>query len=539
MVMLQLLENLKRTAWRSIWFVATTFGLVSIAVAQSVSLPSPGHDAVVFTTTSSDSPYFYNKFYITDGTRAGTRLAFSHVSIFFSREPVIAPLSRGFVFTAYDYDAGAEILYFYRTGVPRAVLPGVGFHRTHRIVSFPGGAIAFGDQSGRGIERRGLIVSGVDHWGRSQLLARFPYQTLPSVQYKPVVVGNRVVFFAQAPGVGLEPWVTDGTTAGTFLLADICRGVGSSPPPSPVFNTSPGIVHEGRFYFWANNCVNGEELWVTDGTKAGTYMIADLCPGPFSSSVNLRFVPLGRRVALSALTCPSRAASIVSVSHIRNDVQRLVSNADRRIGFTLLGAHRSRLIFSSNLSGEERLWSVGPTGLGRTMMPKVFDGTFSRECRPFGYDQEFVEEPILSSGTDFVAWADAGARSGCYEPYLFQDNNRVRGRRIVDATPGPFGTIESVGAAFNNAYMFSGRTANSSILFHFDLITKRVKRVFEATGNYFSIHAVSLASRVIYYFDNGNDNIQVISFDEKGQGIRLLNLNSDSDRDMVSFRRAE
>jgi hypothetical protein len=220
-------------------------------------------------------------------------------------------------------------------------------------------------------------------------------------------------------------------------------------------------------------------------------------------------------------------------------VQQLVSNSNRRVVFTLLGAHRSRLIFSSNLSGEERLWSIGPTGLGRTMMPKVFDGTFSRECRPFGYNQEFVEGPILSSGTDFVAWADGGARSGCYEPYLFQDNNRIRARRIADATPGPFGTANSEGAIYNNTYMFSGTTNNSSILFHFNLSTKQVKRVFEIAGTYFSIHAISLADKAIFYFDGEGDNIQVISFDNEGRGLRLLNLMSSSDRDMVSFRKAE
>ncbi|HNU58162.1 MAG TPA: hypothetical protein PKN30_16350 [Flavobacteriales bacterium] len=73
-----------------------------------------------------------------------------------------------------------------------------------------------------------------------------------------------LVFFRANDGThGMEPWVSDGTAAGTVLLKDINPGSGGSLP-------STFIGWQGRVYFAADNGVNGYELWSTDGTTAGT-----------------------------------------------------------------------------------------------------------------------------------------------------------------------------------------------------------------------------------------------------------------------------
>src|SRR5207253_143470 len=89
--------------------------------------------------------------------------------------------------------------------------------------------------------------------------------------------GGRWVFTATEPEHGKELWVTNGTAAGTMLLKDIYPGTRSSFRSLPVA-LSPAV--NGRTYFAAVS--SGEdidtELWTTDGTPAGTYRLKPSLP---------------------------------------------------------------------------------------------------------------------------------------------------------------------------------------------------------------------------------------------------------------------
>lgn len=89
-------------------------------------------------------------------------------------------------------------------------------------------------------------------------------------------LGNLLVFRANDGVTGWEPWVSDGTEDGTFLLRDIVPGSGESYPYD--FQEAGGKV-----YFVASTPGAGDELWVTDGTVAGTQLLKDILPGPDSS----------------------------------------------------------------------------------------------------------------------------------------------------------------------------------------------------------------------------------------------------------------
>jgi ELWxxDGT repeat protein len=88
-----------------------------------------------------------------------------------------------------------------------------------------------------------------------------------------LTVFNERVYFSADDGVhGRELWVTDGTPAGTNLVVDITPGMPSS---NPWLLT----VHQGRLYFRANDGIHGEELWVSDGTAEGTRLFFDTVLG--------------------------------------------------------------------------------------------------------------------------------------------------------------------------------------------------------------------------------------------------------------------
>src|SRR5262245_62031164 len=89
----------------------------------------------------------------------------------------------------------------------------------------------------------------------------------------PMVNVNGTLFFAADDGVnGQELWKSDGTAAGTIMVKDIRPGANGSFPENltAVGNT---------LFFAADDGVNGTELWKSDGTAAGTILVKDINPG--------------------------------------------------------------------------------------------------------------------------------------------------------------------------------------------------------------------------------------------------------------------
>jgi len=102
-----------------------------------------------------------------------------------------------------------------------------------------------------------------------------------------------VIFTGTISLNNVEPWVSDGTEAGTILLGDLDLGSGSGDPAhfTPVGSS---------FFFVANDELLGRELWFTDGTPAGTYIVKDLATG-LGSGWPLELTLLGNEVFFTAV----------------------------------------------------------------------------------------------------------------------------------------------------------------------------------------------------------------------------------------------
>ena len=86
------------------------------------------------------------------------------------------------------------------------------------------------------------------------------------------VIGDYMLFVADSGSTGRELWITDGTTAGTRLLKDINPGATGSDPHE--FYSMGDVV-----YFSADNGITGSALWRTDGTAVGTVLVNDIRSG--------------------------------------------------------------------------------------------------------------------------------------------------------------------------------------------------------------------------------------------------------------------
>src|SRR5690606_4897163 len=95
-----------------------------------------------------------------------------------------------------------------------------------------------------------------------------------------VAAGATLFFSADAAGSGRELWASDGTPGGTRMVANLGTGTGAYLGSKP-----GGIVAFGaRVFFSATTIAAGPEPWISDGTAAGTVLLRDVKPG-FSGSV--------------------------------------------------------------------------------------------------------------------------------------------------------------------------------------------------------------------------------------------------------------
>jgi ELWxxDGT repeat protein len=113
-----------------------------------------------------------------------------------------------------------------------------------------------------------------------------PLLSIPTTGFVPsrfgelAAVGSRLFFTAASP-VGYEPWLTDGTVAGTRMVKDINQDTPQNNPGSdPNQFTDVG----GVAYFAATTIASGREVWRSDGTEAGTWQVADVEPGDTSAT---------------------------------------------------------------------------------------------------------------------------------------------------------------------------------------------------------------------------------------------------------------
>ncbi|SHK44196.1 ELWxxDGT repeat protein [Epilithonimonas mollis] len=107
------------------------------------------------------------------------------------------------------------------------------------------------------------------------------------------VLNGKLIFTATDEANGNELWISDGTEAGTTLLKDMYPGSGGS-------YAFEFVEFNNALYFRSEDGVHGTELWKTDGTTAGTAMVTDLRPGEFGSNPSY-FTVLNNKLYFNAL----------------------------------------------------------------------------------------------------------------------------------------------------------------------------------------------------------------------------------------------
>jgi len=105
---------------------------------------------------------------------------------------------------------------------------------------------------------------------------------------------NRAFFVANDGSTGFEPWVTDGTPAGTYMLLDI--NPGSTNGPDCIMESGFAIKKAGNYLFFvADEGINGKEPWVINNALTGinetelTKANIHAYPNPFSNELKVNY----------------------------------------------------------------------------------------------------------------------------------------------------------------------------------------------------------------------------------------------------------
>lgn len=215
--------------------------------------------------------------WVTDGTPAGTSLLKDINPGMDSSQPQRFTAHRGDIyFQATTATHGSEV---WRTdgtaaGTTRLtdINPGPGNASPNHLVS-TGDWLWFAANDGTS----GTELWRLDDGSQVQNPADINSGVDSSDPYGITAVGERVFFRARGD-MGSELYVSDGTGAGTQLVKDI----------DPVHGSIPGALTASgdRLFFRADAPGSGAELWVSDGTESGTTLVKDLTPGEPSTYID-------------------------------------------------------------------------------------------------------------------------------------------------------------------------------------------------------------------------------------------------------------
>jgi ELWxxDGT repeat protein len=248
---------------------------------------------------NSNKAVFYskktNKLWVSDGTVAGTTTFTNKVSI--PALPVSTVMNGLLFFTGTDAVSGTELWVTDGTDAGTTLVKDInsgaaGSAPADRFVVLDNQVFfsATTAASGRELWKSDGTAAG------TVMIKDIVPGALGSNQdglYKMTAAGSYVYFICNTPGEGEELWRTDGSSAGTILLKDIKPGNASSTPI--MLGT-----YKSKLIFNAEDLLHGREPWISDGTPAGTNMIKDIATGPLSSSAD-NFIAFNDKMLFAAL----------------------------------------------------------------------------------------------------------------------------------------------------------------------------------------------------------------------------------------------
>ena len=291
-------------------------------------------------------------------------------------------------------------------------------------------------------------------------------------------VNDQLFFIANNGTNGIELWKTDATEANTIMIKDIGSG-GNSYCESTFGCGSEFIVMNNIIYFRATDAAHGAELWRSDGTDAGTYMVKDINPGASDCS-NSVFMSGQYFAQMNEVIYFAADGGGNNIELWRSDgtelgtymvkdfasgassVPQYITSIDNNIYFQC-----------KNTAGESEVWKSDGTEAGSVLLKQMW-------MRAFEYNNMFVQfnDHIYFPGAatdpyDLELWRTDGTAAGTE---LFYELNPEEGD---GSDPKQFHIV-------NDKLLFVANPASERQLFSSDGTVAGTTALEDENGNPFS-----------------------------------------------------
>jgi ELWxxDGT repeat protein len=251
----------------------------------------------------------------------------------------------------------------------------------------------------------------------------------PAYEDFALVIGSNSFYYVANDSInGLEPWVSDGTTAGTKMIKDINPGINRSCDEGGSSSNTFMILKNNKMFF--NPLINNadeQEIWETDGTNAGTKLSIDVSGS--ISSYPQQMTLVGDNFFFTARTTGSNNSRVMHSSDgtLQSGVPLMDKNSSTLISFNVAIPLNNKAFIVATPSGKQ---DIG-------MEPFISDGTpagtqMLADINPKPYAEGIVLQsgafPIAIGNTIFFI-ADDGVHGA--ELWKYTDNSNPTGIKKI------------------------------------------------------------------------------------------------------------
>ncbi len=271
-----------------------------------------------------------------------------------------------------------------------------------------------------------------------------------------LLLDGKLVFGADDGVHGYEPWVSDGTEAGTFMLVNL---EGSKYGSGSSSFTAFGL----KVAFAANVTVHGSELAFTDGTVAGTTVL-DVNPDGDSYPTIL-----GQVNDLLYFTAETGDYSLRSKGIYSTDGTTFTRLADINSSASLLGWNTSKAFFKvSDTAHGAELWAADLTATGGFALVKdILPGSGSALAEVYETKPVMVGDKLIfnayTSATQQNLFMSDGTNAGTLQlSSSLPTMSKVVGDTLVFATQDGVYGVNTATAIPSAQKLVSGASTGSS-----------------------------------------------------------------------------